>query len=619
MTRTKTRNKVAAALLIVLAACVVEAVTWDNLGECQDQYDNLWDEWSNLSEEYDDLGDTYGECVGSIEKYMYSVPCKGDLDDQTECMHELDECLEVAGDEDEARSCVNNYDRCDDEIDDLDDCLVDGIDYSDYCNISKIGYEYVECLDDLGDCLKNSDTSSERRECRDDYDSCDDEREDYDDCLVDAVDSGDELCDELNDNYLVCWDNYTTSRGVADVCEDEKKTCTDALNVLKDTKSTAEVKVANCEADKKVCDEKKFDLVDNNNKLTDENTLLETQLQGNKSWCELEKEGLASDRDAEKDKKLEYKSLYNETLKDYNFYVGRQDYLCRFSVDRTNEYYQAYKKLRPTAKTCLENIVKQEQVYFFSKTRPQQQLPAVCNDFSIDLIDSFYILKEYIQQGFAESDCRDANIPEEIRAQLEDYDVELQKMALCKIKPVDIDSGCIKQFAKMEELESAADCDLAAGASVSYNCVVPNVTQSFENEACVEGKRDGVTVGDCDPSTVEIPPQGGQGCTPGYWKQSQHFDSWVTYDPSDDYETVFGVDASFDKTLLGALQQGGGGEKALGRHAVAALLNTSNPDVSYAFSTAGVINIVQNAYATGNFNGAKNMLEFENEQGCPLN
>jgi hypothetical protein len=119
--------------------------------------------------------------------------------------------------------------------------------------------------------------------------------------------------------------------------------------------------------------------------------------------------------------------------------------------------------------------------------------------------------------------------------------------------------------------------------------------------------------------TLEVPPEGGEGCTPGYWKKSHHFDSWVGFGPGDDYETVFGVDASFDKTLLGALWQGGGGEKALGRHAVAALLNSSNSDVSYAFTKDGVIQIVQDAYATGRFEAAKNQLKAENEQGCPLN
>ncbi len=113
---------------------------------------------------------------------------------------------------------------------------------------------------------------------------------------------------------------------------------------------------------------------------------------------------------------------------------------------------------------------------------------------------------------------------------------------------------------------------------------------------------------------------GGKGCTPGYWKQSHHFDSWVGYSPSDSFEAVFGVNVTYgNPTLLDALRRGGGGEKALGRHAVAALLNASNSGVPYLYSVAQVIAIVQNAYATGDFEGAKALLEAQNELGCPLN
>jgi hypothetical protein len=117
-----------------------------------------------------------------------------------------------------------------------------------------------------------------------------------------------------------------------------------------------------------------------------------------------------------------------------------------------------------------------------------------------------------------------------------------------------------------------------------------------------------------------IRPLETNGCTPGYWKQARHFDSWVGYSPGDLFDVVFGVTSTFPaETLLQVLKQGGGKEKALGRHAVAALLNSTNPDVSYAFTTAEVIAIVQQAYATGQFNAAKNLLEAENQSGCPLN
>ena len=109
------------------------------------------------------------------------------------------------------------------------------------------------------------------------------------------------------------------------------------------------------------------------------------------------------------------------------------------------------------------------------------------------------------------------------------------------------------------------------------------------------------------------------GCTPGFWKQDQHFDKWVSYSPDDYYEIAFEVDASFsDVTLFEALKQGGGGDRALGRHAVAALLNASNPDIEYLYTDQEVISIVQGAYATGEFEAGKDLLDAANDTGtCP--
>ena len=71
-------------------------------------------------------------------------------------------------------------------------------------------------------------------------------------------------------------------------------------------------------------------------------------------------------------------------------------------------------------------------------------------------------------------------------------------------------------------------------------------------------------------------------------------------------------------TLLDALNSGGGGVNALARHAVAALLNASNPDVASEFTPGEVIALVQAAIASGDFETAKNLLAAANEQGCPL-
>ncbi len=86
---------------------------------------------------------------------------------------------------------------------------------------------------------------------------------------------------------------------------------------------------------------------------------------------------------------------------------------------------------------------------------------------------------------------------------------------------------------------------------------------------------------------------------------------------------MFGVNVTLstggdDATLLEALQSGGGGINALARHAVAALLNASSSDVDSDLTTAEVIDIVQDAVASGDFETAKNLLAASNESVCPL-
>ncbi len=56
------------------------------------------------------------------------------------------------------------------------------------------------------------------------------------------------------------------------------------------------------------------------------------------------------------------------------------------------------------------------------------------------------------------------------------------------------------------------------------------------------------------------PPGGGEGCTPGFWKNRGLRLGWPTYDPADDFDTVFGVASTYSLTLLEALNKGGGGE-----------------------------------------------------------
>jgi uncharacterized repeat protein (TIGR01451 family) len=110
---------------------------------------------------------------------------------------------------------------------------------------------------------------------------------------------------------------------------------------------------------------------------------------------------------------------------------------------------------------------------------------------------------------------------------------------------------------------------------------------------------------------------GGEGFTPGYWKN--HLDDWPAtgYDPGDDFDTVFGVANTRQTglTLGEAVGMKGGGERALIRHAVAALLNAAHPDVDYLYTEAEVIAMVQDAYSSGDFMGVKNLFEAQNELG----
>jgi hypothetical protein len=128
-------------------------------------------------------------------------------------------------------------------------------------------------------------------------------------------------------------------------------------------------------------------------------------------------------------------------------------------------------------------------------------------------------------------------------------------------------------------------------------------------------------------------PPSQEGCTPGYWKQPQHFDSWVPtgYTTGTTLETVFNVPDSLgydNKTLLEALSFKGGNNfkgaaQILLRAGVAALLNSASPDVDYALSTADVISQVNAALASGDretiLDLAGQLDEFNNARTCPLN
>jgi hypothetical protein len=136
------------------------------------------------------------------------------------------------------------------------------------------------------------------------------------------------------------------------------------------------------------------------------------------------------------------------------------------------------------------------------------------------------------------------------------------------------------------------------------------------------------------PSTAPPPTTAprGEGCTPGYWKQPQHFDSWTPtgFTTGQTLESVFDVPDSLgmdNVTLVAALEGGGGpgltgAARILFRAAVAALLNSAHPGVDYPLTTAQVIAAVNAALASGDRDTMLSLagtLDTNNNLGCPLN
>ena len=132
------------------------------------------------------------------------------------------------------------------------------------------------------------------------------------------------------------------------------------------------------------------------------------------------------------------------------------------------------------------------------------------------------------------------------------------------------------------------------------------------------------------PTNTPTSVRSDEGCTPGYWKQSQHFDSWgpTGYAPGQQLDTVFSNTGDFsNNTLVEALNfQGGndldGAREILLRAAVAALLNASHPSISYPLTESQVISQVNAALASNDRSTMLTLatrLDGYNNAGCPLN
>ncbi len=176
---------------------------------------------------------------------------------------------------------------------------------------------------------------------------------------------------------------------------------------------------------------------------------------------------------------------------------------------------------------------------------------------------------------------------------------------------------CELIIASQKKLEALFDLDHDGDP----NCFTNTATaygNSITTGLCVPPRETQVISQEC-AATLCAPP-GFQGCTPGFWRN--HPEDWPPpFSPGQDFDHVFSVDA-FDpnKSLMQAVELGGGGLSALARHGVAALLNAAAPDVNYPIGVADVIELVRLAIQTGGslIEQTKDLLEGYNEANCPL-
>jgi hypothetical protein len=212
----------------------------------------------------------------------------------------------------------------------------------------------------------------------------------------------------------------------------------------------------------------------------------------------------------------------------------------------------------------------------------------------------------------------------------------------CTTDACDPDTGCTNTAITCDDSDACTTdtCDPATGCVYTPNpacndsnaCTTDTCNPATgcvytPNPACDDGNA--CTIDTCDPASgcVYTPTTCDEGCTPGFWKQEQHFDEWVGYSPTDLVSSVFTVPAPCSslgtKTLLEALNFGGkgqcGAQQTLLRAAVSALLNSTS--VNYPLSTQEVIDQVNAALASGDRKtilALAKQLDTYNNLGAPI-
>jgi hypothetical protein len=166
-------------------------------------------------------------------------------------------------------------------------------------------------------------------------------------------------------------------------------------------------------------------------------------------------------------------------------------------------------------------------------------------------------------------------------------------------------------------LVSSAGLILAAvfaGTGVASDGTVASSSTSTSTETSTSSETSTPTT---TPTTT--PPPGGEGCTPGFWKNHPEAYAGTGYSPTTTLGSVFtGLPPAYASlTFDEALDLTGGGLDALLRQAVAALLNASSPNVDYPLSAAEVISLTNAAIASGDYEPTKDQFDEFNNLTAP--
>jgi hypothetical protein len=125
----------------------------------------------------------------------------------------------------------------------------------------------------------------------------------------------------------------------------------------------------------------------------------------------------------------------------------------------------------------------------------------------------------------------------------------------------------------------------------------------------------GCDSGSTDPGDPEagFSPRG-QGCTVQFWSAEANLELWP-----EGYPTSRRAGEHFpERTYLDVLRSNGDGLEALGRQAVAGILNAAHPGVEYGMAPEMVVGAFNRAATDGVYDGLRDALETLNHRRCPL-